>query len=173
MGIEHRVPLVGQITDNLCWYAAFLMLEGWYNSFLPKRPTAVTTTQLDHLKKLNWGVQPTAIPGFAKFMGLTIKTATADVAGIEGLLKTYGPIWYPGKNSGYVPVGTHHVVVIRGVQGADLLINDPSPVGAGAKRTIAARTFLAKLQPIASQYLVMLKDSKPDTAALYNDLKVK
>lgn len=173
MSVEHRVPLVGQITDNLCWYAAFLMLEGWYNSILPKRPTAFTTAQLDYLKKLNWGVQPTAVPGFAKFMGLTIKTATADVTGIEGLLKTFGPIWYPGKNSGYVPVGTHHVVVIRGVQGADLLINDPSPVGAGARRTMPARTFLAKLQPIGNQYLVMLKDSKPDTAAIATDLKVK
>lgn len=172
MAVEHKVPLIGQITNNLCWFACFQMQEGWYNAVLPKRPAAFSATQLAHLKKLNWGVQPAAIPGFAKLMGLTVKTATADAAGIEGLLKTYGPLWYPGKNVGYLPVGTHHVVVIRGIKGNDLLINDPSPVGSGAARTLPVRDVVGKLQPIGNQFLVMLKGSKPDQAAILADLQV-
>ena len=173
MSVEHKVPLIGQLTTNLCWFAAFQMLEGWYNSVLRRRPTAFTTTQLAHLRTLNWGVQPQAVPGFARLMGLTIKTGPADAANVEKLLKTYGPIWYPGANAGYVPVGTHHVVVIRGIKNNDLLINDPSPVGSGTQRTIALGTFFGRLLPLNSQFLVMLKDSRPDSVAIFNDLKVR
>jgi hypothetical protein len=128
MKIEHRVSLVGQITDNLCWLAAFQMLEGWYNHRLPKRPTAFTPTQLAHLKTLNWGVQPHAVGGFATLMGLTIKIAPPTLADVGDLLKTYGPLWYPGKNTGYLPVGTHHVVVLRGLAGWDGLVDQRSLV---------------------------------------------
>jgi hypothetical protein len=173
MKIEHRVSLVGQITDNLCWLAAFQMLEGWYNHRLPKRPTAFTPTQLAHLKTLNWGVQPHAVGGFATLMGLTIKIAPPTLAGVGDLLKTYGPLWYPGKNTGYLPVGTHHVVVLRGLAGTDLSINDPSPVGKGSLRTLPATTFFQQLQPLGNQFLVMLAGSVPNTAAILNDLKVR
>ena len=173
MSIEHKVPLVGQLTNNLCWFAAFQMLEGWYNGVLSKRPVAFTPTQLAHLKMLNWGVQPSAVAGFAKLMGLTIKTATPAAPSVEHLLKTYGPIWYPGKNHGYVPVGSHHVVVIRGINNTDLLINDPSPVAAGSKRVIPAATFFGQLQPLSNQFVVMLANSSPNTVAIYNDLKVR
>jgi Papain-like cysteine protease AvrRpt2 len=170
MTIEHRVPLVGQITDNLCWFAAFQMLEGWYNGILPKRPPAFTPTQLAHLRKL----KPSAVPAFANLMGLTIKTVTPDATNVEGLLRVYGPIWYPAQNNGYIPsAGTHHVVVIRGIRGTDFLINDPSPVSSGHKQVIPVATFFRQLPPIGNQFAVMLKDSKPDPVAIFNDLKVK
>ncbi len=172
MSIEHKVPLIGQVTDNLCWFAAFQMVEAWYNSLLPNRPAALSSTQLAHLKKLNWGVQPGSVSAFAMLMGLTTKTATADPQGIEPLLKRYGPIWYPGANQGYTPVGTHHVVVIRGIRGSDLLINDPSPVNVGARRTIDAKKFFSQLTPLGGQFLVMLANSKPNSAAIFNELKV-
>ena len=89
MKIEHKVPLVGQFTNNLCWFAAFQMLEAWYNGILPKRPTAFTPTQLAHLKKLNWGVQPSAVKGFAKLMGMTVKTANPDASGVGRLLSSF------------------------------------------------------------------------------------
>jgi hypothetical protein len=173
MRIEHRVPLVGQITDNLCWFAAFQMLEGWHNGLLPKRATAFTAAQIAYLKSKNWGVQPSSVKGFAKFTGMTIKMATPDAAGVEGLLTTYGPLWYPAQNNGYLPVGTHHVVVIRGIDNGNLLINDPSPVGHGGKHVIPAATFFKKLQPLSNQFLVMLANSKPDVAAIYNELGVR
>jgi hypothetical protein len=36
MRIEHRVPLIGQISDHLCWYAAtfFQKLQPLSNQFL-------------------------------------------------------------------------------------------------------------------------------------------
>ena len=173
MRLEHKVPLVGQITNNLCWFAAFQMLEAWYNGIRPQRPTAFTRTQLAHLKKLNWGVKPGAVGGFAKLMGLTIKTVMPKVLSVEQLLRTYGPIWYPAQNKGYLPVGTHHVVVIRGINKTDLLINDPSPVGRGSQHIIPAATFFLQLQPLTNQFLVMLANSKPNTVAIYNDLKVR
>ena len=173
MFIEFQAPLIGQLTNNLCWYAAFEMIEAWYNTLLPARPTAFTPTQMAHLRRLNWGVQPSAIADFAKFMGLTIKFATPDTASLGRLLQQYGPLWYPAQNNGYLPVGSHHVVVIRGIRGTDLMINDPSPVGSGAKRVIPAAAFFQQLKPLNNQFLVMLKNSKPDTTAIYNDLKVR
>ncbi|HSW22170.1 MAG TPA: papain-like cysteine protease family protein [Burkholderiaceae bacterium] len=173
MTIQHRVPLIGQATNNLCWLSAFQMLEVWYNAFQLKRPIAFSATQIAHLTAMNWGVKPENVAGFARLMGLTIKTAAPDARGVEHLLKTYGPIWYPGRNLGYGPVGTHHVVVIRGIVDNDLLINDPSPVGTGTARRIPSATLFAQLAPLDDQFLVMLADSKPDTVAIFQDLKVR
>jgi hypothetical protein len=107
-------------------------------------------------------------------MGLTIKTATPDAKSVEGLLRVYGPIWYPAQNNGYIPsAGTYHVVVIRGIRGTDFLINDPSPILTGHKQVIPEAIFFRQLPPIGNQFVVMLKGSKPDPVAILNDLKVK
>jgi hypothetical protein len=65
------------------------------------------------------------------------------------------------------------VVVIRGIDNGNLLINDPSPVGQGGKHVIPAATFFQKLQPLSNQFLVMLANSKPDVAAIYSELGVR
>ncbi|MEI7869371.1 MAG: papain-like cysteine protease family protein [Candidatus Methylumidiphilus sp.] len=174
MSITHTVTLIGQITDNLCWYAVYQMLEAWYNRIQPKRPPAFTSNQLARLKSLNWGVKPEAVPGFANLMGLNVLTPTPSVSTVEQLLSTYGPIWYPGKNLGFIPsTGTHHAVLIRGITGHDLLINDPSPVGIGTSRRMPASAFFQQLQPVNNQFLVMLANSKPNIAAIQADLGVR
>jgi Papain-like cysteine protease AvrRpt2. len=160
MHLEHEVPLIGQVTANLCWHAAFQMIESWYNRVLKtRRPAAFTANQYDFMRRLDWGVRPEAISRFAQMVGMTIIRKPADAAGLGELLLKYGPLWYPGT----LPDGAGHVVVIRGIQNTEVLLNDPNPAGTGTRRKGFITHFFELLKPIDNQFLVMLANSSPDT----------
>jgi hypothetical protein len=162
------VPLRAQTSPDRCWLAALLMMEDWYYGVLPRsrRPRAVSVAEHMAINKLapGTGLPPHGVPAFAREVGLHVVRREATAANVLELLQTYGPLWYPGMNSGFGGATRDgHVVVITGLDDNDLLINDPAPSHTGSEVVMDLDEFFRKLTPLGKppMFLVLLKDSRP------------
>jgi hypothetical protein len=165
--ISFPVALHAQRAPDLCWMASLLMLESWFYTVLPNshRPRAITVA--DHMGLRTIGNPPLAaadLAPFARYAGLEIVRKQATGAEAFSLLQTFGPLWYGGSNNGYrnATLGGH-AVVITGISGADVLINDPAPNNVGTQLKMRARDFFAQLRPFIrpAPFLVIREDAWP------------
>lgn len=166
--IAFDVPLRAQRSPDQCWLASLQMMEQWFFSVLPHSTRRQAVSVLEHMEidKLapGTGLQPDKLPAFAKAVGLHIVRREATAANVLELLHTYGPLWYGGMNKGFGGATQDgHAVVITGLNGNTLLINNPAPSRSGAKITMDLDKFFKELTPVGKppQFLVILKDSRP------------
>jgi hypothetical protein len=132
MGIKLNVPLVKQIVSMECWYASACMVA-YYRApgprlGLPKKWLA------------NKGISPSDFIDLAKNEGLKpikLPTPKWTPKNAEANLSTHGALWCAGYWYG-VP----HVIVLTGVEGSTLYINDPD---GPARREETVDWFNAKL----------------------------
>src|SRR5271155_531066 len=117
MAVKLDVPLVTQRVSMECWYASACMVAYF------RRPGP------------RLGLPDKWIPnrgiGLADFIRLgqaeglkTVLTPTGNLTSqqLETLLRNCGPIWSAGRWDG-VP----HIVVLTGIDGSTVYINDPNP----------------------------------------------
>jgi Papain-like cysteine protease AvrRpt2 len=165
--IAFAVPLRAQRAPDLCWIACTLMMEDWFYTIHKNsgRPKAITVADHMNLSTIgNPALVASDIPPLARYAGLEIVRKHATGAEVFALLEKFGPLWYAGANNGYRgAVLNGHAVVIRGMNGADVLLNDPAPDHHGATVRMRARDFFAQLTPIQrpSMFLVIRADSWP------------
>ena len=143
MTIKLNVPLVLQEQTNECWYASMCMVA-YYRApgprlGLPQKWTANKGIKVDDFIKL------------AQTEGMKSVFTPAGIltpAHLETFLKNYGPLLCAG-----VWDGVRHIVVVTGVEGNNVLINDPSP--ARRKRTETIQWFNQKLSRIPNCIMYM------------------
>ena len=143
MSIKLVVPLVTQKLSNECWYASMCMVA-YYRVAGPR-------LGLPQVWKENKGLYTYDFIKLAKTEGMkSILTPTNDLssAQLETLLRNYGPLWCAGEWDG---VG--HVVVLTGVEGGQVFINDPSPYK--NKRVESVQWFNEKRWKISDALLYM------------------
>jgi ABC-type bacteriocin/lantibiotic exporter with double-glycine peptidase domain len=117
MGIRLSVPLVYQRESMECWYASACMVAYF------RRPGP--RLGLPDKWKANRGITPADFVDLAKAEGMSpvrFRAGSMSEGELESLLKSYGPLWCAGHWDG---VG--HIVVLTGVEGGKVFINDPSP----------------------------------------------
>lgn len=117
MGIKLDVPMVVQMKNNSCWYASCCMVA-YYRVAGPRLGLPKKWAE-------NNGIN---IPDFVRLAqteglkALTSPTGSLSEDELAGLLRKNGPLWCAGQWDG---VG--HIVVLTGVDGGNVYINDPNP----------------------------------------------
>jgi hypothetical protein len=130
------VPAVAQSKSNTCWHASASML--WLYSQQQTGRQGPMNTLADHWKD-NQAVGPGDFIGLASKVGLRevprSETYTSD--GLQALLSGHGPLWCAGYW-----YGPGHVIVLTGIDGSEVRINDPD---GGVKKTELLAWFNTKL----------------------------
>lgn len=151
------VPLIPQDQNMACWYASAQMLITWRQNhtrqceIAHRDPSFVP--DLVKIYQANNGLSIADVTKLAKELGLEPvppQSPTSDA--IENWLRVYGPIWF----AGLFPSG--HAVVITGVMGDRVHINDPWPVKTaaqpgGSRRSLTWQQFTSVLQPLGADVL--------------------
>ena len=119
-----EVPVVAQPSSDTCWHAAAEML--WlYSQGLTGKLGPMNTLRAKY--EANQPINTWA--ALAMQVGLMDvghdKDYTSD--DIMNLLKTHGPLWVAGEW-----YGVGHIIVVTGVDGETILLNDPDR---GVKKT--------------------------------------
>jgi hypothetical protein len=100
---------------------------------------------------LNRGLNPSSVYQFARATNLNTTAMSLTSDGMADLLALRGPLWYAGMNNGYCGATTGgHAVVIAGVSGQDIYINDPWPPGTGEYVFMEYNTFFQQLTAVAN-----------------------
>ena len=126
MAVKLNVPLVTQSASMECWYASACMVA-YYRRPGPR-------LGLPKKWEANQGLQVNQFILLAEAEGLRpAKSPSGNLTAqqLEVLLRNCGPIWCAGSWDG---VG--HVVVLTGVDGQTVYINDPSPYKKARKETL-------------------------------------
>jgi ABC-type bacteriocin/lantibiotic exporter with double-glycine peptidase domain len=143
MAVKLNVPLVTQQQTNECWYASMCMVAYYRTAGprlgLPKKWAA------------NKGIGMNDFISLARTEGMkSIQTPFVNLSSqqLEIFLKNYGPIWCAGFWD-----GAGHIIVLTGVDGDRVFINDPNPyVG---KRTETIQWFNQKISRIPNCLMYM------------------
>lgn len=130
------VPLVGQVRNMDCWYAAVCMIA-YYRAPGPR-------LGMPRHWLADSGVQPSELPRLARIEGLSTvprpsNSHRIDKYGIFRWLLDYGPLFCVGDWFGF-----GHAIVITGIDGDTIHINDPDDgVGgdAGSRKTNTVAWF--------------------------------
>lgn len=115
MAVRLTVPLVGQRLSMSCWYASVCMVA-YYRAPGPR-------LGLPEKWVLNQGITQSSFAQLAANEGLKgVLNPAGDLTSqqLEVLLRNHGPIWCAGHWYGF-----GHVVVLTGVDGDTVFINDP------------------------------------------------
>ena len=151
----YNVSLIPQSGNRTCWYACAQMVVRWYRESRQQSTlegwdvdTAARTTAE---RTLNRGLGPSAVYQFARAVNLRTTAMSVTADGMADLLGFRGPLWYGGDVRGYRGVNTGaHAVVIRGISGNTLYINDPWAPGVGLRHTMDHNTFFQQLRAIGT-----------------------
>lgn len=129
MYIVPRMKLIPQSKTNSCWYASAQMVVQWRNragqECLIASPSQVPNIHMWEVH--NQRITNPQVIQLAKGLGLKpVSPTSLTLAGIEEMLRKYGPLWTNGVS---------HIVVIAGVNPGNgrVLVYDPWPVGVGSK----------------------------------------
>ncbi len=127
MAVILQVPLVVQRKSMECWYASVCMVayfrEAGPRLGIPEKWAA------------NNGINLVDFITLAKTEGLlSLMTPAQDLTSqqLEVILSNNGPIWCAGKWDGFP-----HIVVLTGVDGNTVYINDPNPAKQRRMETLA------------------------------------
>jgi ABC-type bacteriocin/lantibiotic exporter with double-glycine peptidase domain len=143
MGVRLDVPLVRQEKRSTCWYAAVCMLA-YYRKPGPR-------LGLPDVWEADEGIGSGDLRRLAETEGLKpILCPARDLTAnhLETFLRNFGPLWCLGRWD-----GLHHVVVLTGVDGDRVYLNDP----AGRARVQALAWFNDRLDRVPGCLLFMPK----------------
>ena len=137
--VWNEVPLVAQTTGMSCWAAAAAMLIGWRERLVVD-PDEVARGA-GRWSEFKNGLHPEDVAAFADRWGLVAEhhDDVWEVDRFRQLLETFGPLWVGEASPGL------HAIVVTGLhgdgtpEGTHVRVNDPWPVGAGERYTIAFR----------------------------------
>ncbi len=110
-----------------CWYAAACMVA-YYRRPGPR-------LGLPAKWQANRGIGPTDFVALAKAEGLSvvpIPPGPLKEVQLGMFLRNYGPIWCAGQWD-----GVKHIVVLTGVDGDKVFINDPNPAKGARQETVS------------------------------------
>jgi len=127
MGIQLKVPLVTQMATMECWYASACMVA-YFRVAGPRLGLPAKWVA-------NEGIGLADFVRLAQTEGLkSILTPASNLTSqqLEVILRNNGPIWCAGHWDG-VP----HIVVLTGVDGQKVYINDPNPAKRARVETLA------------------------------------
>ncbi len=137
MSVTLDVPTVAQTSSNTCWHASASML--WlYSQSVTGRQGPMNT--LAGKWSANQPVMMSDFIGLATKVGLKAvrpRPAAYDSRNLEQLLRRYGPIWCAG-----FWYGPGHIIVLTGVNGDKVNLNDP---GNGMKKSGTVSWFNTKI----------------------------
>jgi len=144
MSIQLTVPKVAQSREMDCWYAAVCMVNYFFEAG-PRKGMPNTWAR-------NEGLQPIGFAALAKVEGLTeVKNVDQlwNETNLSQILRDFGPIWCAGNWYGF-----GHVVVLTGVTGDLVYINDPD---GGVEKTGTHAWFNTHLYKSVSDALLYHK----------------
>ena len=141
------VPLIPQSKNMACWYASAQMLIQWRRertqSCESDHPDPSDDDVLVQRERANNGLACSQVVDLAQRLDLEpVPPESPTLDTVAGWLRDYGPIWF----AGLVPTG--HAMVITGVIGDNLIINDPWPPNRGAISHMTSSRFAEVLQPL-------------------------
>jgi hypothetical protein len=137
MPIDHRITLIPQSTATSCWAAAASMLHG-------DRTVGSTGAKT---KGGGLGSSPSNVRAFADENGFRmLSLCTLSPTALDQLLQA-GPLMFCGA------VPNTHCYVVGGINGDNIHIYDPWPVGVGADRWISYAQLMTKF-PLGAIYIL-------------------
>lgn len=148
--VTYNVPLIAQCGNMTCWYAAAQMVVRWHRTTMQQCTIAGggidTDAMTGQVCTANQGLNPTNVESFGNRFGLNMTAMSLTRDGMAELLLRVGPLWYGGDVRGYRGAhGGAHAVVLRGLQGDSLLINDPWPPNQGTQLQRPYNQFFGRL----------------------------
>lgn len=122
-----EMTLIPQQETMSCWYASAQMLIKWKQDQLLQSLADLAPPDLDDvcrsIRDPNRGIKNSQIVQMAKRLGLkAVPPMSPKPSTIMNWLRIYGPLWVNGQT---------HIVVIAGVDGMNVKVYDPAPVGEG------------------------------------------
>lgn len=152
--VVYHVPLVPQCGTLTCWYAAAQMIIRWNRRHWRGNPRAgadidtfATTSAVCGSNVYINLITPGAVVSFARTANLRTVYRSLTPEALAQLLNECGPLWYGGRLRGYRSVTRGaHVIVITGINGDAVYINDPAPPNIGAQLTYDHATLFQQLQ---------------------------
>lgn len=157
MSVFYNVPLIPQEANRTCWYACAQMIVRYHRD--QAQATTIAGMEVDQpevtaqIRSVNVGLLPRLAEQVARATHLRMEFVSPTPDRLQDLLTRFGPLWYGGNVRGYRSVGSGaHVVVLTGIRrdvsGNEVLINDPWPVGGGARLAYEYDEFFSKLQAV-------------------------
>jgi hypothetical protein len=146
--VAYNVPLIPQTTNMGCWAASIAMILGWKEqaSFDPTR-IAANPGGLNYMPSLVNGLDPND-SYILEQNGFSLERPMCYTRErIEGLLTDYGPLWVAGA------VPTPHIRVVTGLDGGQVLVNDPAPVSVGKRYRRHIESFFGQMETLGRQEL--------------------
>lgn len=136
MSIQYDVPLIAQTKQNICWHAAAEMIWFFWQSKKKARAGPMYTVAD------KWGGTDFKVEDFARLaknVGMKpvpFPTSYFTSQMIERLLKKHGPLFAAISVDVHgAPVG--HVIVVTGITGDIINLNDPGMGGVKRRATVA------------------------------------
>ncbi len=151
--VMYAVPLIPQCGDQTCWYSCLQMMVRYHrrgasssSSIGADVDLPLTTAEVCRRNiNINLGVAG-AIETVAGIANCRIHRVSSRLDNIEQLLNAHGPLFYAGIAAGYRGIsGTAHAVVIYGIDGDQLFLNDPWPPGVGLQHSMSGSDLFAAL----------------------------
>lgn len=167
--IRFSVPLIPQRTTNTCWLAGVRMLAAHARLARPWNPSAgrlADPAVIRDLERLNFILPTSRYSRLARDFGLRCASlrsagnpspALIDASRFRETLWRKGPFFYSGLVPGGRNVGgsSMHGVVVTGMEGDRVLINDPWPPHRGERRVLSFDDLLSELQDVAAPILFL------------------
>lgn len=154
--MRYDVPLVAQQTGMGCWAASIAMILGWKNQacFDPGL-IASNPGGPSYVPSLTNGLDPND-RYILERNGFELEAPSCYLpSGIRSLLDTYGPLWLAGlvRLSG-VANPVPHIRVVTGFDQGRVYVNDPWPVGRGARQIRSFnQVFVGQMEALGADEL--------------------
>jgi ABC-type bacteriocin/lantibiotic exporter with double-glycine peptidase domain len=142
--IRLDVPKLAQQKSMSCWYASVCMVR-YYFEYGPRQG-------LPKVWQANSGISIPKFVDLAKNEGLSSATTFRGAANTYGQNELYqalywcGPLWCAGAW-----FGVNHIVVLTGVKGGNVIINDPD---GGVEKTKTVKWFNEKVAHAVPNHLM-------------------
>lgn len=134
--IKLKVPTLAQEKAMCCWHTSASMIWGYWQQ---QSGRAGPMNTLQRVYTDDTGLSPQAFITLAKSVGLRNAPTSNTYSSMDllRLLRDYGPLWCAGYW-----YGAAHIIVLTGVDGNQVFINDPDQ---GQQKTGTLSWFNDKL----------------------------
>ncbi|MFQ5650918.1 MAG: papain-like cysteine protease family protein [bacterium] len=142
----YDVPLVPQTSNMSCWAASIAMILGWKNrACYADEMIARNPGGLNYMTSYANGLDPND-KHILRTNGFEVEPPMCyTVEGIEGLLRSHGPLWVATWAPG------PHIRVVTGLNGNTLSINDPAPVNLGSTYSRPFSQFFGRMEALGAR----------------------
>jgi hypothetical protein len=168
--MEYDVPLFAQTSAMSCWAACIAMILGWKNGqSIADVTIAANPGGPSYMPQFQNGLDPND-RYILERNGFRLDAPMCYTPErVSDTMQAHGPLWV----ASLVPLGTPprpspHIRVVRGIDGDKVLVNDPWPVGAGARYMRAFDRFFGRMEGLGARemsqpapiYVAYLEDAR-------------